>query len=113
VSEITELIDAQVAAYRERDLGTFLSFYSDDIEIRDMDGNVLMDRSVMSEQYGQLFSSSPNLAVEIANRIEVGDKVIDEERITGFVLPGYPTELHAAVVYAVEDGRISRVILLS
>jgi hypothetical protein len=83
VSEITELIDAPAAAYRERDLDAFLDFYSEDIEIRDIDGNLLMDRNAMVEQYGQLFSSSPNLAVEIVNRIEVGGAVIDKSASPG------------------------------
>lgn len=113
VSATTELIDAQIAAYRARDLDAFLSFYSDDIQIRDFDGNVLMDRSVMREQYGQLFRDSPDLAVEIVNRIAVGALVMDEEKITGFVMPGYPQELHGAVVYRVEDGKIRGVLLLS
>jgi hypothetical protein len=52
------------------------------------------------------------LAVHIANRIIVGDHVIDEERITGFNLPGYPTELHSAVVYQLRDDKIVRVILV-
>jgi hypothetical protein len=32
--------------------------------------------------------------------------VIDEEFITGFVVPGRPTELDAAVVYHVANGLI-------
>jgi hypothetical protein len=67
----------------------------------------------MRERYGQLFEDSPDLAVDVASRIVVGDHVVDEERITGFNLPGYPTELHAAVVYQLRDGKISRVILVS
>ena len=50
--------------------------------------------------------NSPSLRVEIRNRIEVGTVVIDEEFITGFVVPGRPTEIHAAVVYRATDGLI-------
>jgi len=83
VPQITDLIDAQIAAYRERNLDKFPAFYSDEVQITDVNGNILMDHSVMAEQYGQLFRDSPNLAVEIASRIVVGNTVIDEERVTG------------------------------
>jgi len=56
--------------------------------------------------YGGLFENSPSLHAEIRNRIDVGSVVIDEEVVTGFVLPGMPTELHAAVVYHVANGLI-------
>ena len=56
--------------------------------------------------YGELFDLSPNLRVEIRNRIEVGSVVIDEEYITGFLLPDMPTEVHAAAVYRVADDLI-------
>jgi hypothetical protein len=46
------------------------------------------------------------LHAEISNRIEVGAVVIDEERVTGFMLPGMPLEIHAAVVYRVANGLI-------
>jgi hypothetical protein len=43
VTGITDVIDAQIAAYRERDLQRFLDCYAADVVIRDFDGNVLMD----------------------------------------------------------------------
>jgi hypothetical protein len=56
--------------------------------------------------YGGLFEKSPNLRAEIKNRIEVGPIDMEEELVTGFVLPGLPTEIHPAVVYRVADGLI-------
>lgn len=113
MSAITKLVDEQLEAYRRRDIDGFLSCYAPDVQICGVDGSVRMDGiDVMRERYGQLFESSPELAVRIANRIVVGDHVIDEERITGFNLPGYPTELHSAVVYQLQDNKIVRVILV-
>ena len=62
-------------------------------------------------RYGELFDQSPDLRAEIRNRIEVGSVVIDEEHITGFVLPGMPPEIHAAAVYRVVDNLIREVHL--
>ena len=111
---ITDVIDAQIAAYRERDLQRFLDCYAADVVIRDFDGNVLMDGlEVMRERYGQLFRASPNLAVQIPSRIVVGDHVIDQEHVTGFNLPGSPSELQAVAIYKVRDQKICSVVLIS
>jgi hypothetical protein len=113
VSEATDVVDRQVAAYRDRDLERFLACYAADAKIKDFDGNVLMDGlEAMRGQYGALFRDSPQLRADIPHRIEAGDYVIDEEYDSGIVLTGFPSELHIAVVYRVRDGLIHDVILL-
>jgi hypothetical protein len=62
--------------------------------------------------YGSMFQQSPNLHANIASRIAVGSWVIDEEEVSGLQVEGFPSELHAAVVYQVVDGRIARARLL-
>jgi hypothetical protein len=46
----------------------------------------------MRQMYAPLFENSPSLHAEIANRIQIGTWVIDDELASGFVLPGYPTD---------------------
>jgi len=41
--EATDVVDRQVAAYRDRDLERFLACYAADVKVKDFDGNVLMD----------------------------------------------------------------------
>jgi hypothetical protein len=43
VPEATDVVDRQIAAFRDRDLDRFLAFYAADVKVRDFDGNVLMD----------------------------------------------------------------------
>jgi hypothetical protein len=113
MSTTTDLIDGEIAAYRARNLDEFLSYYSTDAVIRDADGNVLMEgEPAMREFYGPLFRDSPDLHLEIPRRIEFGDYVIDEELVDGVNLEGYPPQLHAAVVYRVQDSKISHVTFL-
>lgn len=108
--DTTDVVDAQLAAYRDRDLERFLGYYAPDVVIKDLTGNVLMDGlDVMREQYGQLFRDSPQLKVDIPRRMVIGAYVIDDEHVTGFNLPGFPAELHAVVVYQVADGKIQGV----
>jgi hypothetical protein len=103
----TEVIDQQIAAYNRRDLDAFVACYARDASVAQPDGSILASgHQEIRERYGELFACSPNLRAEIATRIEVGAVVIDEERVTGFVLSGMPSEIHAAVVYRVIDGLI-------
>jgi len=112
--EAVDVVDAQLAAFRARDLERFLSFYVADIAIKDFDGHVVMDGlDALQVQYGALFINSPNLRATIANRMAIGDFVVDEEWLDGFVIPGYPTELHAVMVYRVSEGLIRAVTMLS
>ena len=113
MSEAPDVVDRQVAAYRDRDLERFLACYAADVTIKDFDGNVLMDGlEAMRGQYGPLFRDSPQLRADIPRRIVAGDFVIDEEDISGMVRAGFPPAVHAAVLYRVRDGLIHDVILL-
>jgi uncharacterized protein (TIGR02246 family) len=103
----SDVIDRQVAAYNRRDIQGFVACYAPDAKVMQPDGSTLASgRDQICSVYGGLFENSPNLRTEIRNRIEVGSVVIDEEFVTGFVLPGRRAELHAAVVYHVANGLI-------
>ena len=111
MSEETDVVDRQVAAYRDRDLERFLACYAADV--KDFEGTVLMDGlEAMRGQYGPLFRDSPQLRADIPRRIVAGDYVIDEEYGSGIVMAGFPPTEHIAVVYRVRDGLIHDVILL-
>lgn len=104
---------AQLDAFNRRDLKGFLSAYAPDVVIEDGAGNLMMrGHAGMRAMYGPLFEQSPELHVEVVNRIAVGDYVIDEEHTTGFNFPGFPTELHAAVVYHLAAGMIAHARVL-
>ena len=108
-----DAIQLQLDAFNRRDLAGFVTVYAPDVVIEDGAGKVLMEgHDGMRAMYGPLFTQSPNLRAEVVNRIAVGDYVIDEERTTGFNFSGFPTELHAAVIYHLAGGRIVRVQLL-
>lgn len=106
-------VQAQVDAFNARDVDAFLAAYAPDAVIEGPDGAVMMGgHEPMRAFYGQLFDLSPDLHVEIPTRIRVGAFVIDEEQTTGFVLEGFPTEIHAAVLYRLDGERIAYARLL-
>jgi hypothetical protein len=112
-TEVVELIDQQVAAYNARDLDSFVDCYSVGARIIDASGTVMAEgHDGLRQMYAALFDNSPALHAEITNRIHIGTWVIDDEHTTGFVLPGYPAELRAVVVYHVVDGKIAQSQLL-
>lgn len=112
MAKASDVVDEQISAYNRRDLDGFVACYADDAKVVQPDGSLLASgQNEIRARYGELFEHSPDLQAEIRNRIEVGDVVIDEERVTGFVLPGMPPEIHAAVVYHVSNGLIQNVHL--
>ena len=111
--EATEVVDRQIAAFLDRDLERYLACFAAGVKVRDFDGNVLMDGpEAMRGQYGPLFRDSPELSVRIPRRMVAGEYVIDEEDLSGFILAGFPPEMHAVVVYRVREGLIHDMVLL-
>jgi hypothetical protein len=103
-------VEEQLAAYNARELERFLACYAPDVVIEDPFGKHLMEgHEAMRAAYGMLFNNSPNLHCDVVNRIRVGSFAIDEERVTGRIVPGMLDEVHAAVVYLVRDGLITHV----
>jgi hypothetical protein len=107
-------VQQQIDAYNNRDLDGFLAAYAEGATLEDGEGNVMArGHDSIRDLYAELFSESPQLHGEMLNRISVGEYVIDEERVTGIEMEGSPSEVHAAVVYRVVEGKIAHVRLLS
>jgi len=112
--EATEVVDRQFAAFQARDTDAFLTFYAKDARIRQFDGTVIAEGTDgLRAMYGPAFQDSPQLSARILNRITHGAYVVDEESATGVNTPGWPSEIHAVVVYQVRDGLIQDVIFLT
>lgn len=108
-----QVIQDQVDAFNARDLERFLSFYHPDVVLEDGAGTVMMQgHEGMRDFYEPYFAHSPDLHADIPRRIHVGSWVIDEEDIQGAHAEGFPSEIHAAVIYQVVDGKIARAQLL-
>jgi uncharacterized protein (TIGR02246 family) len=114
MSTETEVVDAQIDAYRAKDVERFLSHYADDVSVVMFDGTVMFgSKDAMRVAYGKLFADSPDLQVTIAGRVTAGEFVVDEEHLSGFHFGDMPTEMTAVAIYRVTDGKIARMMLLS
>jgi hypothetical protein len=101
-----EIVQEQLEAYNARDLDRFAATYASDIRIYRMPATEpsIVGHSKLREVYAKRFSST-GLHATIVNRIAVGDKVIDHERVVG--IEAGPIE--AVAVYQVADGLIRNV----
>ncbi|MCX2680197.1 amidohydrolase family protein [Galbibacter sp. EGI 63066] len=99
------VVQRQVNAVNARDIDAFLDTYAEDVEIYDSSGKLLMKgHEQMRERYGPGFKT-PNIYLQIENRIVHGNTVIDKEKIRAG-----EKIIRAIVVYEVVDGKIKKSI---
>lgn len=101
-----DVVQRQVDAYNARDLRAFLATFSDGISIYRMPASepALKGKAALAEFYANERFNLPQLRADILDRIAMGNKVIDHERIHG--VRAAPFE--AAAIYEVIDGLIAR-----
>ena len=102
-----EPVQRQLDAYNDHDLARFVACYSDDVQLfRPPQAEPVMNgKAAMAAYYAEHRFSLPNLHAELLNRMVLGNKVVDHERITG--LREQPVQ--AAVVFEVTGALISKV----
>lgn len=64
----------------------------------------IVGKAALARFYGENRFNLPDLHAEIVNRIVMGSKIVDHERITGIG----PEPMEIVVIYAVENGLIRR-----
>jgi hypothetical protein len=103
---VVDIVQSQVDAYNDRDLNRFVSAYAENILIYRMPSTepALSGKVQLSEFYSTQRFNLPGLRAEIVNRIVLGNKVIDHERIWG--IRDHPIEV--AAIYEVVEGLIAR-----
>lgn len=100
-------VQRQLEAYNARDRARFVAEYTDDVQVFRPPAAepVLSGKQAFGDYYARERFNLPALNAQIVNRIVMGNKVIDHERITGV----RPQPFDAAAVYEVVDGLIRTV----
>jgi hypothetical protein len=102
-------VQQQLDAYNAHNVEDFLACYGDDVVVRHGDGRVLMaDKDAMRAAYTELFVQQPDIRAEVANRLEAGSWVVDEE-----VVAAAGREIRALVAYELSDGLIRTAVMLT
>ncbi len=101
----------QLDAYNARDLERFLREYTDEVVVYRLPGSepILRGKPSLAEHYARNRFNLPELHAKLVNRMVFGNKVIDQEYVTG--VPGAPLEV--AAIYEVTPAGISRVWFVS
>ncbi len=101
------LAQAQLDAYNAHDLRAFVACYSDDIKVYRLPDlqPVLVGKAAFADFYATQRFNRPALHAQVINRMVLGNKVIDHERIEGVRDAVY----EAAAVYEVANGLIHTV----
>ena len=101
------LIDRQLAAYNAHDLEAFVATYSPDIELFEFpDKSHAKGMAALRERYKQRFAD-PILHATIADRMVLGNKVIDHELIRR-TWPEGPGSWEAVVIYEMDKDLIAK-----
>lgn len=101
------LVQRQVEAYNARDLQRFVATFADDVEVYRLPSlePTISGKAALAEFYSTQRFNKPGLRAEIVNRIAMGSKVIDHERVWGI----QEQPLEVAAVYQVSGGLIRKV----
>lgn len=107
--EAIAVVNSQIEAYNDQNLDLFLSFYSDAVVLYGYPETInISGKSELKSAFETFFSNAPNLNCEITNRMVLGNKIIDQELVTGFS-ENDTDEMRAVAIYSIDDGKISEV----
>ena len=98
------VVQRQLEAYNARDLQRFLAAYSEDIRVYRPPAAepALVGKAAFGNFYATQRFNRADLRADVVNRMVIGNKVIDHERISG--VDDQPFDM--AIAYEVVDGLI-------
>lgn len=103
------LVQRQLNGYNARNIDAFLEPFSEDFEIYNYPNEFRgKGKTKFKQGYIDLFKNNPKLHCELVSRTVIGNKVIDHERITGFLAEPF----EAVAIYEIENNKISKVTFL-
>ena len=100
----------QLDAYNRRDVTAFALAFAPDVRVYTYPDALRYEgREALREAYAGYFEAHPELHCELISRVYIGDRVIDEERVTR--VTGKPP-VKAVAIYEVRDDLIHEVRFL-
>jgi hypothetical protein len=98
------VVQRQLDAYNARDLDAFLAQYSPEVRLYRPPAAepVMVGRDAVAAFHATQRFHLPNLHAELVNRMVLGNKVVDHERVSGI----RESPFEVAVVYEVKNGLI-------
>lgn len=105
-AENIAIVQGQLDAYNVQDLDAHAAFYADNLVIANLnEAPSLEGIAAYKERMGGVFSGFPENKVELLNRMVVGNKVVDHEKV---MRSPSAEPFEVIVIYTIENGKISR-----
>ncbi len=106
-----DFVQRQLDAYSARDLERFVHEYTEDVVVYRLPGGepILAGKAALAEHYRANRFNLSALHAELVNRMVIGNKVIDHERVCGV----QDTPMEVAAIYEVSPSGITKVWFLS
>ena len=105
---IERITQAQLDAYNAQDLDAYCAFFTDDVVVADVGGEVnLNGNAAYRERYAGAFGKFPKNRADLLGRIVLGNTVIDHERVDRG--DGTTPTFEVAAIYTFRGDKIARV----
>ena len=102
------IAQAQLDAYNAQDLEAYCGFFTDDVVVANVGGEVTgQGIEAYRARYKDAFAKFPRNKAELLNRIVLGDTVIDHERVDRG--DGSTPPFEVAAIYTFKGDKIARV----
>ena len=105
---LESITQAQLDAYNAQDLDAYCGFFTDDVEVANVGGEVTgQGIEAYRARYRDAFAKFPNNKAELLARIVLADTVIDHERVDRG--DGSTPPFEVAAIYTFRGDKIARV----
>ncbi|WP_303316077.1 nuclear transport factor 2 family protein [Flavivirga abyssicola] len=102
------IVNKQLEAYNKGDIDVFMATYSNTIKLYKYPNSLISEgQEAMRKNYASFFEKAPNLNAQIVNRMVLGNKIVDNEKVT---FNG--NTFYAVAIYEVQNGKISKVTFI-
>jgi|APTNR8051073442_1049403.scaffolds.fasta_scaffold09882_4 hypothetical protein len=102
-----EIAQGQLDAYNAQNLDAHVAFFAEDMSISNLrEAPNLSGIAAYRERMAGVFAQFPDNKVELLNRIVLGNKVLDHEKV---IRSPDATPFEVVAVYSIENGKIANV----
>lgn len=95
-----QVVARQLELYNARDLDPFMALWAEDARLFEHPATLLADGKAAIRERHALRFAEPNLHARLVSRVEIGNKVIDQEVVTR-TFPEGPGTLEVVAIYEV------------
>jgi hypothetical protein len=102
----SEIVDASVIAFNAHDIHAFAAYFSLDVKLVEHPGRTkASSRAELKTIYTQLFANSPHIKTTVVQRLIVGNRVVDHERVQR---SPDAASFDVVVINEIKDGHIEK-----